>query len=87
MGRRPNKLRNTAGLIGLFFFRHECRIFEIAHICSRTRSEDQCLYAKVQFILVPPLSASALSLRFIWRRHWDLPPPPPPLATPMGVIA
>ena len=54
MGRRRNKLRNAASLIGLFFFRHEYRIFETARICSRTRSEDQFLFAEVQFILVPP---------------------------------
>ena len=53
MGRRRNKLRNPTGLKGLFF-RHECRIFEIAHVGSRTISEDQFLHANVQFILVPP---------------------------------
>ena len=63
MGRRRNKLRNAAGLIDLSFFRHEYRIVKIVHIGSRTRFEDQFLYAKVQFILVPPpLSASAPSL-------------------------
>ena len=54
MGHRRNKLRNAASLIGLSFFRHENRIVEIAKIGSRTRSENQFLYAKVQFILVPP---------------------------------
>ena len=53
MGRRENKLRNVAGFIGLSFFRHEYRIVKIAHIGSRTRSEDQVLYTKVEFILVP----------------------------------
>ena len=52
------------------FFRNEYRIVKIAHIASGTRSEDQFLYAKVQFILVPPpLSASAPLLRLLWRRH------------------
>ena len=61
---------NAAGLFGLSFFRHEYRIVKIAHIGSRTRSEGQFLYAKVQFILVPPpLSASAPSLRLLWQRH------------------
>ena len=54
MGRRRNILRNAAGLIDLSFFRHEYRIVKIVHIGSRTRFEDQFLYAKVQFILVPP---------------------------------
>ena len=54
MDRRRNKLRNAAGPTGLSFFRHEYRIVKIAHIGSRTRSEDQFLYAKAQFILVPP---------------------------------
>ena len=54
MGRRPKKLRNVAGLIGLFFFGNEYRTFENAHICSRRRSEVQFLYTKAQFILVPP---------------------------------
>ena len=54
MGRGRNKLRNVAGLIGLTFFRHEYKIVKIAHIGSRTRSEEQILYAKVQFTLVPP---------------------------------
>ena len=44
------------------------------YIGSRTRSEDQFLCAKVQFILVPlpppPLSARAPSLRLLWQRHW-----------------
>ena len=53
MGRRQNKLRNAASLIGLSFFRHEYRIVKIVHIGSRTRFEDQFLYAKDQFILVP----------------------------------
>ena len=55
MGRRRNKLRKAAGLVGLSFFRHEYRIVKIVHIGSRTRFEDQFLYAKVQFIIVPPL--------------------------------
>ena len=38
----------------LSFFRHEYRIVKIAHIGGPTRSGDQFLYAKVQFILVPP---------------------------------
>ena len=46
-------LRNASGLIGLSFFRHEYRNFDIAHIGSRT-PEDQFLYAKFQFILVLP---------------------------------
>ena len=54
MGCRQNKLRNAAGLIDLSFFRHEYRIVKIVHIGSRTRFEDQFLYAKVPFILVPP---------------------------------
>ena len=54
MGRRRNKLKNAAGLIGLSFFRHEYRIVKITQVGCRTRSEDQFLYAKVQFILVPP---------------------------------
>ena len=54
MGRKPNKLGNATSLNDLFFFRHECRIFEIAHICSRRRYENQFLYTKAQFILVPP---------------------------------
>ena len=54
MGRRRNKLRNAAGRIGLPFFRLKYRIVKIVHIGSRTRYEDQFLYAKIQFILVPP---------------------------------
>ena len=54
MGGRRNKQRNAASLISLSFFRHEYRIVKIAHIGSRTKSEDQFLNAKVQFILVPP---------------------------------
>ena len=54
VGRRQNKLRNASGLIGLSFFRHDYRIVKIAHIGKRTRSEHQFLYAKVQYILVPP---------------------------------
>ena len=54
MGRGRNKLRIAAGLIGLSFFRHKYKIVKFAHIGRRTRSEDQFLYAKVQFILVPP---------------------------------
>ena len=51
---RRNKLKNGSGNVGLSFFRHEYRIIKIAHIGSRSRSEDQFLYAKVQFFLVPP---------------------------------
>ena len=40
-----------------------------AHLRSLTRPHYQFLYTKVLFILVPPLSASAPSLRFLWRRH------------------
>ena len=54
MGRRRNKLRNAAGFIGLSIIRQLYRIVKIAHIGSRTRYEDQFLYAKVQLILVPP---------------------------------
>ena len=61
-------------LIDLCFFRHEYIIFKIAHICSRTRSEDKFLYAKIQFILVPPpLSAGTPALRLLWRRHCHWP--------------
>ena len=38
MGRRRNKLRNAASLIGLFFFWHDYRIFENARIGSCTIS-------------------------------------------------
>ena len=71
LGRRRNKLRNAVGIIGLSFFSHEYRIVKIAHTCSRTRSEDQFLQAKVQFILVPPPppTYSAPSLRLLKRRH------------------
>ena len=53
MGYKPNKLRNAAGLNGLFFLDMNAE-FEIAHICSRRRSENQFLYTKAPFILVPP---------------------------------
>ena len=49
-------VRNAAGLplyVSLFF-RHEYRIVKVTHIGSRTRSEDQFLYPKVQSTLVPP---------------------------------
>ena len=71
MGCRRNKLRNAAGRIGLSFFRHEHRTAKIARIGSRTRSEDQFLYAKVQFILVPltfskrPLTTFALATELV----------------------
>ena len=39
MGRRRNELQNAAG-----------RVFKITHICGRTRSDYQFLYAKGQFI-------------------------------------
>ena len=42
--------------------------FKIAQNCSRTRSEDQFLYAKI--LVPPPLLASAPSLRLLWRRYW-----------------
>ena len=35
------------------FFLHEYLIFKIRIFCSRTRSEDQILHAKVQSVLVP----------------------------------
>ena len=54
VGCRRNNLRNAAGLIGLFFFRHEYRIVRIARIGSRRRFKDKFLFAKVQFIFVPP---------------------------------
>ena len=42
-------------------------------ICNRTRFENQFVYAKVQFILVPPsLSTSAPTPGLLWRRHWSL---------------
>ena len=51
-------------------FRCEYKIFKCAYIGSRTRSKDQFLYTKVQFILVLlSLSAGAPSLRLLWRRH------------------
>ena len=53
MGRRRNKLYKKR-CRPYIFSRHECRIFKIAHTCSRARSENQFSYAKVQFILVPP---------------------------------
>ena len=65
MGRRRNKLRNAVSLIGLSFFRHESRIVKIAHIGSSTRSEDQFLNAKVQFILVPPPHFQLVSPHFV----------------------
>ena len=36
------------------------KIVKIAHIGSRTRSEDQFLYAKAQFILVPPIGVGRI---------------------------
>ena len=40
VGRRRNKLRNASSLLGLSFLRHNYRIVKIAHIGSRTRSDD-----------------------------------------------
>ena len=54
MGRRRNKLRNAAGLIGLSFLDINTEFVKIAHSGRRSRSEDQFLIAKVQFILVSP---------------------------------
>ena len=57
--------------VGLSFFRHEHRSAKIARIGSRTRSEDQFLYAKVQYILVPltfserPLTTFALATALV----------------------
>ena len=40
-------------------------LLKIAHIGSRTRSEDQFLYAKVQFILVPPSQFQLVSRHYV----------------------
>ena len=53
MVRRGNKLYKKS-CRPYTFSKHECKIFKITHTCSRARSENQFLYAKVQFILVPP---------------------------------
>ena len=64
VGRRLNKLRNAAGIIGLSFSRLKYRIVKTAHTGSHTRSKNQFLYAKVLFFF------SAPSLRLLWQRHW-----------------
>ena len=54
IGRRRNELLNAAG-----------RVFKIAHICGRARSDYQFLYAKVQFDLVLPPHFWPMLLRFV----------------------
>ena len=45
-----------------------CRpYFEIAHTCSRTKCEDQFLYANFS---APLLLVRAPSVRLLWRWHW-----------------
>ena len=40
-------------------------LLKIAHIGSRTRSEDEFLYTKVQFILVPPSQFQLVSPHYV----------------------
>ena len=55
----------------LFFFDMDTEFLKLRIICCRTRSQDQFLHAKVQFILVPPPHFRLMppSLRLLWRRH------------------
>ena len=69
MGGRRNEQRNVGGLLGLFL-NMNTEFLKLSIICSRTKSEDQFLYAKVHSTLVlSSLLASALSLRLLWRWH------------------
>ena len=56
MGRRRNKLGNDACLTGFFFLDMNTEFLKLRVICSRTRSDNQFLYAEVQSILVLPSS-------------------------------
>ena len=66
MGRKRNELINTVRHIRLFF---QIRIknFKKRMICSRKTSVFVCKSSV--YFSAPPLSASAPSLRLLWRRH------------------
>ena len=70
MGRRRNKQRNAAGLIDLSFLDMNK---ELLKLCILVAVQDLkisfYMQGLVYFSAPPPLSASAPSLRLLWRRH------------------
>ena len=67
---KTSYIRNAAGLI--FFLNMNTEFLKLRIICNRTSFENQLLHIckSSVYFSAPPHSASAPSLRLLWRQHW-----------------
>ena len=69
VGCRQNKLRNAAGLIGLFFLDINTELLELRVLVAVEDLKISFYLQKFSLFSCPPLSASASLLRLLWRQH------------------
>ena len=70
MGRRRNKLRNAADIIGVSFLDMNTELLKLGILVAELDLKISFYMQKFSFFSALPFSASAPSLRLLWRRHW-----------------